>query len=412
MVDISTAMDKFLKCVRSLAPNARIVTASQYSPYRTRSKLSRNYGHAMALLPAILAERTSHVVVDRVDLSPPQLEKLVPGTLRSISISGYKGRQCHVELIQRHAPWVERLELVNFTVHSITKLTWGNTTTTTRLYPRLKKLRIASVVGFRKTKMRQPTIDPFPALQVFDCQTIFPFTSPVVLDGGQSHLRVLKLRMDVDLFGMMERNGLLRKSAFQQLEVISLGWVERTSVGRQEFSERMLLKSFEIGVHTQVVYANKLSIPNFDTVLPQVHFASTLRVLDFKEAALTAVQAVTLLSGFPRLRDAKLSLCETRGVRPKRMPTAEEVAQFHKQFIDCQSSVAFLDIHKTDYANSRRAGEYIVMVADVLPSVVCVRICCSTNTRSSRVRRGVKYALQRNIYKNKRVHDIHFVDED
>ncbi|KAJ2444346.1 hypothetical protein GGF42_006332, partial [Coemansia sp. RSA 2424] len=411
MLDISTAMDKFLKCVRSLAPNARIVTVSHGSAYRAYRRSVRDHNHAMALLPAILAERTTQLVVDSVDLSRPQLDKLVPGTLRSISITGYKGPQCHIELIQRHAPWLERLELVNFTVHSIAKLTWGHTTTSTRLYPRLKKLRIASVVGHRTAKMRQPTVDPFPALEVLDCQTFFPFTTPVVLEGGQYHLRVLKLRMDNELFGAMERKGLLHESAYQKLEVISLGWAERSWTQRQELSERMLLKSFEIGARTQVVYANKLSIPDFDVVLPKIHFASTLRVLDFQETALTIAQAVTLLSGFPKLLEARLSLRETPGDRSKRMPTPDEVAQFNKRFIDRQSSVLFLDIYKAQFTNSRRSGEYIVLMTDVLPSVTRVRVCCSTKTRSERVRKGIKFALQRPIYQNKRVQDIQFAEE-
>ncbi|KAJ2741661.1 hypothetical protein GGI20_005031 [Coemansia sp. BCRC 34301] len=411
MIDISTAMDKLVSCVRSLTPNARIVVASHGSAYRSYRRSVRDHDHAMALLPAMFAERTSQLVADHVNLSRPQVAQLVPGTLRSISISGYKGPQYHIELIQRHAPWLERLELVNFTVHAIAKLTWGHTTGGTRLYPRLKKLRIASVVGFRTTTMRQPAADPFPALEVLDCQTCFPFTTPVVLEGGQSHLRVLKLRVDIDLLGMMERKGLLSELAYQRLEVISLGWAERSWAGRQENSERLLLKSLEIGARTQVVYANKLAIPDFDVVLPKIHFASTLRVLDFQETALTVVQAVTLLSGFPKLRQASLFLREMPGDRSKRMPTPDEVAQFNKRFIDCRSSVLFLDIRKTQFTNCRRAGEYIVLMTDVLPSVTRVNICCSTKTRSGRVRNGIKFALQRAIYQNKRVQDVQYVGD-
>ncbi|KAJ2814570.1 hypothetical protein GGI24_006342 [Coemansia furcata] len=404
-------MEKFFKCVRSLTPNARIVATSDGSCYRSYRRPVKNHGHAMALLPAIFAERTTQLVVDHINLSRPQLDKLVPGMLRSIYISGYKGPQCHIELIQRHAPWLERLEMVNFTAHAIVKLTWGHTPTSTRTYPKLKKLCIASVVGFRPKKMRQPTIDPFPALEVLDCQTCFPFATSVVLEGGQSHLRVLKLRMDNQLFGVMEHSGLLRESSFRKLEVISLGWAERSSVERQEFSERMLLKSFEIGAKTQVVYANRLTIPDFDVVLPKIHFASTLRVLDFKETALTIAQAVVLLSGFPKLREASLFLREVPGDRSKRMPTPEEVAQFNKRFIDCQSSVLFLNICKTQFVNSRRAGEFIVLMTDVLPSIMRVRINCSTTTRTERVRKGIRFTLQRPIYQNKRVQDIQFGEE-
>ncbi|KAJ2755425.1 hypothetical protein GGI19_001667 [Coemansia pectinata] len=411
-LDISTAMEKFFKCVRSLTPNARIVTASHGSTYRSYRRAVKDHDHAIALLPAMFAERTTQLVVDHVNLSRPQLDKLVPGMLRSISITGYKGPQCHIELIQRHAPWLERLELVSFTVHAIVKLTWGHTTTSTRLYPRLKKLSIASVLGLRTAKVRQPTVDPFPALEILDCQSCFPFTTSVVLEGGQSHLRVLKLRLDSELFGVMESKRLLRESAYKKLEIISLGWAERSSVGRQEFSERMLLKSFEIGAKTQIVYANRLAIPDFDVVLPKIHFTSTLRVLDFQETALTIAQAVELLSGFPKLREASLFLREVPGDRSKRMPTPEEVAQFNKRFIDCQSSVMFLDICKTQFTNSRRSGEYIVLMTDVLPSVTHVRIKCSTKTRSGRVRNGIKFALQRAIYQNKRVQDVQFAADD
>ncbi|KAJ2015483.1 hypothetical protein GGI03_000787 [Coemansia sp. RSA 2337] len=412
LMDISTAMEKFFKCVRHLTPNARIVTASHGSSYRSYRRAVKDHDHAIALLPAMFAERTTQLVVDHVNLSRPQLDKLVPGMLRSISITGYKGPQCHIELIQRHAPWLERLELVGFTVHAIVKLTWGHTPTSTRLYPRLKKLNIASVVGMRTNKMRQPTVDPFPALEVLDCQTCFPFTTPVVLEGGQSHLRVLKLRMDTTLFGIMESNGLLRSSSYKKLEIISLGWAERSAFGRQEHSERMLLKSFEVGAQTQVLYANRLTIPDFDVVLPKIQFTNTLRVLDFQETALTIAQAVELLSGFPKLREASLFLREAPGDRSKRMPTPEEVAQFNKRFIDCQSSVMFLDICKTQFTNSRRSGEYIVMMTDVMPSITRVRIKCSTRTRSSRVRNGIKFALQRSIYKNKRVQDVQFAADE
>ncbi|KAJ1910376.1 hypothetical protein LPJ71_003214 [Coemansia sp. S17] len=260
--------------------------------------------------------------------------------------------------------------------------------------------------------MRQPTVDPFPALEVLDCQTCFPFTTPVVLEGGQSHLRVLKLRMDTTLFGIMESNGLLRSSSYKKLEIISLGWAERSAFGRQEHSERMLLKSFEVGAQTQVLYANRLTIPDFDVVLPKIQFTNTLRVLDFQETALTIAQAVELLSGFPKLREASLFLREAPGDRSKRMPTPEEVAQFNKRFIDCQSSVMFLDICKTQFTNSRRSGEYIVMMTDVMPSITRVRIKCSTRTRSSRVRNGIKFALQRSIYKNKRVQDVQFAADE
>ncbi|KAJ2030386.1 hypothetical protein IWW57_001215 [Coemansia sp. S610] len=411
-MDISTVMDKFFTCIRSLTPNARIVAASNGSSYRAYRGSKKDHDHAMALLPGLFPDRTTQLVVDHVSLSRPQVDRLVPGMLRSIYISGYKGRQTHVELVQRHAPWLERLELVNFTVHAIAKLTWGPTTTSTRLYPRLKKLCIASVVGFRTKKMRQPTVDPFPALEVLDCQSSFPFTTSVVLEGGQSHLRVLKLRMDTELFGTMEHKGLLNESSYKRLEVISLAWAERSSFGRQEHSERMLLKSFEVGAKTQVVFANRLTIPDFDLVLPKIRFMDTLRVLDFQETALTAAQAVVLLSGFPKLREASLFLRETPGDRSKRMPTAEEVAEFDKRFIDNQSSVAFLNISKTQFTNSRRAGEYIVLMTSVLPSVTRVRIDCSTRTRTERVRKGIKFALQRAVHRFKRVHEIQFVGED
>ncbi|KAJ2492833.1 hypothetical protein IWW37_001131 [Coemansia sp. RSA 2050] len=411
-MDISTVMDKFFTCIRSLTPNARIVTASNGSGYRAYRRYKKDHDHAMALLPGLFAERTTQLVVDQVNLSRPQVGRLVPGMLRSIYISGYKGRQTHVELIQRHAPWLERLEIVNFTVHAIAKLTWGPTTTSTRFYPRLKRLCIASVVGFRTKKMRQPTVDPFPALEVLDCRSSFPFTTSVVLGGGQSHLRVLKLRMDTELFETMERGGLLNEASYKRLEVISLAWAERSSFGRQEHSERMLLKSFEVGAKTQVVYANRLTIPDFDLVLPKIRLMNTLRVLDFQETALTIAQAVVLLSGFPKLHEASLFLREVPGDRSRRMPTAEEVAEFGKRFIDCQSSVSFLNISKTQFANSRRAGEYIVLMTNVLPSVTRVRIDCSTKIRSKKVCKGIKFALQRAIYRFKRVQEIQYVGED
>ncbi|KAJ2824316.1 hypothetical protein FBU31_004026 [Coemansia sp. 'formosensis'] len=410
-MDISTAMGKFFKCVRSLTPNARIVATINGSCYRSNRSSVKNHDHAMALLPAMFAERTTQLVIDHISPSWPQLDKLVLGMLCSISISGYKSQQCHIELIQRHAPWLERLEMVKFTTQAIVRITWGHTPTSTCSYPKLTRLCIASVVGFRPKKMRQPTIDPFPALEVLDCQTCFPFATSIVLEGGQSHLRVLKLHMDTELFGVMRDKGLLRESSFRKLEIISLGWAERSSIEGEKFSERMLLKSFEIGARTQVVYANRLTIADIDVVLPKIHFTSTLRALDFKETALTIAQAVVLLNGFPKLCEASLFLREVPGDRSRRMPTPEDVAQFNKRFIDCQSSVLFLNICKTQFVNSRRAGEFIVLMTDVLPSVICVRINCSTDTLTERVCKDIKFTLQREIYQNKRVQEIKFVQD-
>ncbi|KAJ2006494.1 hypothetical protein GGI04_000881 [Coemansia thaxteri] len=404
--DISTTMDCLLKGIRCLVPNVRVVNTTYQSQYGHHYGRIRDNEHAMALLPAMFASQTTQVSTDLVKLSRVQLSQFVPGLLRSISISNCKGPQIPIEFIRRHAPWLESLSISNFTTLAIIKLTLGATPESTCMYPRLKKLYIASVVGFRRERFRQPLADPFPALEVLDCQSSFPFSTLVVLEGGRSHFRVLRMRLDEDLFGKMEQNGLLRKAAFQKLQVVSLKWVERSVHDLQAYSERMMLKSLEIGAQTQIVHVNKLRTVDFDLTIPKLHFASTIRVLDFQETAMTISQAATLLCGFPNLFKTMLFLRESPELRSKRMPEPEEITQFRKKFIDCRSSVQFVDVCKTQFANTRRAGEYIVLFADVLPSVSKVRIACTNSGRSDRVLKGANFALARTIYRGSHAQDV------
>ncbi|KAI9506575.1 hypothetical protein GGI25_003424 [Coemansia spiralis] len=343
------------------------------------------------------------------------------GALRSIILSNNKGSQQHVELVRRNSQWLERLHMDHPTNHAVLKLTWMEKGSSTLVYPRLRFLCINSCVGRRNPNNRQPTVDPFPALRTLICHGTFPFSTSIVLEQGKKHICQLEIDLDSEL---MEAYGnkLFSNGSFEKLDCVMLGWAGNGFSLRWHNSQLLFTKALEIGKSTRVAHIQNMRTDWLDdSALSSITFLDTLRVLDMELTYLTINQALRIFEACSGLQKAYISLCDENERRNEcRMPPEDELLNFRKKYDGCKASIYALGIHNTSFPRSRRAGEYILSLVDVLPCLRRVSIAHCEYSIPGRVvagemaarklLRAINLALMRKIYKNRpRVHSVKYV---
>ncbi|KAJ2400019.1 hypothetical protein GGI23_002301 [Coemansia sp. RSA 2559] len=383
-VDMPKKLEAIKHAVLDIAPRVRrlilpkdiqqLYNPSEYEKKRNRELLEfkEDFVNGLAL---------GHISLVKDKVSKRLLENLSGSemALRSITLSHNKGSQQHIELVRRNWMRLERLHIDHPTAHAVVKMTWCDGGSGTLVYPRLKYLCINVCSGNRSTRYRQPTTDPFPALTTLISHGPFPFATPVVLTEGSKHIRRLDLDLDNDL---MEEYGnkLFAGKAFQALESVSLGWWARGEA-RAAQSQLVFTRALNIGLKTQIAHIHSLEADWLDgSTVKDMHSLSTLRVLDMELTYITPNQALMLFNACPLLQKAYISLCDERSrVREIKMPIDSELIEFQEAHKGCTSRIQSLGIYSTQFSRSRRAAEYIMMLANVLPCLK--RVCISSFVR-------------------------------
>ncbi|KAJ2380741.1 hypothetical protein H4S02_006535, partial [Coemansia sp. RSA 2611] len=204
-------------------PNVWKVNIFRHGSFEARAAETGSKDIALKNIGKLIGTDTGHLSLTGYKISNHIVSDLMPNTLRSLSISRHKGTQKHIELVRHNADTLESLCVDHITTHSMLKMTWGkNGGYHTQVYPRLKLLHIQFCVGQRNKTYRQPLADPFPRLQTLICRGHFPFSTPIVLIEGRSHIRHLDIDLDTDLLQTYADHRVFAKGSFPHLYYVSL----------------------------------------------------------------------------------------------------------------------------------------------------------------------------------------------
>ncbi|KAJ2889226.1 hypothetical protein FB639_000003 [Coemansia asiatica] len=394
-------LDEYTRLFHQLLPSKKIVNV--FKPYNNQSptKFADAYKSMSNFTFQLVGTDICHFSSDGVNITKSLVDNLKSASLRKISIAKHKGTQQHIELIRRNAQTLEVIHIKNVTTHALVKMTYRGAHKGTLVYPRLRELYITSCAGYRSLKHNQPTCDPFPALRVLDCQGHFPFATSVVLDCGRSHISVLRIDADRHLLDILDESGILEDGSFKYLNLMSLGWRHRVATPRDEHANQLFVKALNMAPFASTVENCGLRIVNFaENILPKINFSDHLRTLNLEGTFLTMKDAVKLLSKFKRLDTAYVSLNEEPAASTVRMPTVEELQGYQSELKAFSfSNVSVLNVRHANYKNSRRAAEFLVLMASIMTSIKKINLGRKHVTRPDSIVRRVSYVLRRPIYK-------------
>ncbi|KAI8323390.1 hypothetical protein GQ54DRAFT_296816 [Martensiomyces pterosporus] len=401
---------EFVLAIRELMPNIRVMTMHHALSVQHYAQLHREVRTATGLLQSIINNPT-RLSLESIHVNKEMLLRINSPVLQSISISRHKHTQCHVELIRRNAPTLVNLNISYASSLAVTRLFKGNRQgSSTLVYPRLEKLSISMCSGYRKPDGFAHKVNPVPVLTSFTCKGHFPFPSSDIIDYSRSRLQVFKIELDNDLFDIFTKNRTLEAGSFKSLGAVSLGWTDRDKRNAGERMCKLFLTMFEIGPHAQVIEPRDLNrLAYDDDVLPKLGFVSSVRVLDLQKTFTTLNETVSLLSKFPNLFKANVALIEQRGSYSLRMPADSYIRECQETMRVNKSAIHALGIHSVGFTRSRRCGEFVVLLADMFPSIRRVRIGYKDKSIAAKVMTGIEFALLRPIYKeNEHVQAIDF----
>ncbi|KAJ2785612.1 hypothetical protein H4R18_000428 [Coemansia javaensis] len=376
----------------------------------SRTAVTRVYGSCLTeQIPSMIGRDTTQLLLDRLDVTKDMVKVLAQATLRSITIVGHTGSQQHVELVRRNAATLEKLWLSRITQFSVVKMTrTGRGGVDTLVYPRLESLHISTLIGPRKTRTQQPQIDPFPRLHTLVSRGSFPFYSAAIFDGGRSHIRHLDLDMDTGLMALFKEHGLAGKGAFAKMQFVSLGWYQSDSAQR-DVPHSLVELSAGLSPATRVIRIHAIRTGIMTDAITGLGAATSLEVLDLPRCRLNIDQCIALFSACPRLLKANILFMEPRYRASLRMPSVDVLREYQENNRSPTSRIRALGIRGTNCKTVRRAGEFIVLLADIfsgtLQRVTFSRNC---NRYPEKLTRAVEYAKKRPPYKGRQIHAVKF----
>ncbi|KAJ1893638.1 hypothetical protein LPJ66_005633 [Kickxella alabastrina] len=399
---VDATLAQYAQLFDKLLPNRRIMSMHRARPLCYLSETNKAvYAQVNLFIHNLLGTALGHLSLHQFSVTKPIVKQLGASALRRISIAHHKGSQQHLELIRRNYKCLEFLRIDHATSHAIEKLTWLEKKAGTLVYPQLKKLHISSCSGRRNIAHSHHNQDPFPALEVLACRGHFPFSSPLILQQGRSHIRVLKIDMDHELMSILDEHKVLAPGSFEVLDVVILGWSVRNNAPVSDHANALFLKTLSIAASPQQVLIHNLHIYDVEaSLLSKVNFTNPLQVLDLEGTTLTMAQAIKLLCGFKRLDRANLCIKDDTVQHTTRMPMANEIQEYQAQFKGYSSSVRLLGIDRAYYTNSRRKAEYIVLMTSILTSVQIVHIGGVNISRADSILGRISLVLKRSMYKD------------
>ncbi|KAJ2676634.1 hypothetical protein IWW42_000509 [Coemansia sp. RSA 1085] len=190
-------VESFIEKIKQNIPNICKVDIFKDPQYYFQSKDDTVSDFILDKLSMLANPNVCHISLIRIKVTKPILGCILANSLRSISLGYNKGNQKHIEIVRQNANTLESLSVDHLSTSSVLKLTVGQKGGYhTLVYPRLKYLKISGCIGLRNSRHQQPQVDPFPQLETLICRGRLPFTSPIVLVGGQSHIRHLDIDLD------------------------------------------------------------------------------------------------------------------------------------------------------------------------------------------------------------------------
>ncbi|KAJ1729479.1 hypothetical protein LPJ61_003503 [Coemansia biformis] len=394
----------FAKQIRHALPNAQSVSVYHSVRYPRLGTAKFEDECVLSNMDQLVGPNPVRLSLDRMPITKQFVNGLSETTLRSITISMHTGTQQHVELVRRNAASLERLRINRSTHFSVIKMTCDSRDrNSTLVYPRLECLHISMLTGSRGANMRNPLADPFPRLHTLISRGYFPFRTPGVLVGGKSHIRHLDIDMDAGLQVMLKDCNAFDKGAFSKLQYVSLGWATSGAVWG-DYSEQLCQMSTEMCAQTRVVRMPNTHIRHMAKLTPTFEYARQLEILDVPHCEFTIDQCIAMLCGCPRLIKANVGLIELSSVTDKRMPPVEVLQEYQEKYKACTSGVRALGIRNTRFGSARQAGECLVLLADILPSIKRVTVSLSSKRSVSKILRAITLASKRPVYKGHRLH--------
>ncbi|KAJ2453274.1 hypothetical protein EV183_002331 [Coemansia sp. RSA 2336] len=398
-------VESFIEKIRQKIPNVRKVDLFQDPQYYFQSKDDMVAKSMLDKLGVLATPNVSHISLIHIKVTKPILECVSANSLRSISLGYNKGNQKHIEIVRQNANTLESLSIDHLSSSSVLKLTIGQKGGYhTKVYPRLKYLKISGCIGFRNRRHQQPEVDPFPQLETLICRGRFPFTSPIVLIGGRRHIRHLEIDLDSENVKDLVEGGALKKGSYSCLQFVSFGWVNRSIFSRREIAQRLLTMTTEISTMSQMVRINSLTVPSFEECIPNIQSISGLKVLDMPNCAIDIDEAIALLSGFTCLEKANFAFKDVVGSGVL-MPKIETLADYQERYKSASTTARALGISSAFFANCRRAGEFLLLMASILSNIQRISISTNSSRCAYKILNGISYAKNRKIYKKHPVVD-------
>ncbi|KAJ2161049.1 hypothetical protein GGF46_001796 [Coemansia sp. RSA 552] len=353
----------------------------------------------------------THASLDYIDIGKSLMNDISATALRSITIAHHKGTQKHVELVRRYSASLENLRVSHITVHSVLKMTWGKKGGYhTLVYPRLKHLHMTFCTGRRDPNARQPLADPFPALQTLICHGNFPFSTPILLSGGRAHIRHLDIDLDGGIVEMCKPENVFSKWFFQNLTFASLGSTDRATLPNRVDPMDLFTMTANLCATTSTMRMRCRTLNPLEGMLSKLSVAKHLQVLEMQHSFIRIDQALELFGASPCLMKASIALSRVPEWLSAKMPPAELIQEYQQRYKSHTSTIQSLNIRRANFQNSRNAAEFIVLLADILPSIKRVSLNISSELCSSdKVIRAVEFARKRPMYRNHAVaNDVEF----
>ncbi|KAI9479180.1 hypothetical protein BX667DRAFT_239168 [Coemansia mojavensis] len=406
-------VESFIEKIKQNIPNICKVDIFKDPQYYFQSKDDTVSDFILDKLSMLANPNVCHISLIRIKVTKPILGCILANSLRSISLGYNKGNQKHIEIVRQNANTLESLSVDHLSTSSVLKLTVGQKGGYhTLVYPRLKYLKISGCIGLRNSRHQQPQVDPFPQLETLICRGRLPFTSPIVLVGGQSHIRHLDIDLDSDNIRVLMESGALKKGSYSNLQFVSFGWVNRSLFSRREVAQQLLTLTTQISTKTRIARINSLTVANFEECIPSIQAISGLKVLDMPNCAINIDEAIPLLSALSCLEKANFAFKDINGSEVL-MPKVETIADYQERYKSFSTNAWALGISNALFANCRRAGEFLLLITSILSNIQRVSISINSSRSAYKILNGISYAKNRKIYKKHPVIDrVEFLASD
>ncbi|KAJ2160338.1 hypothetical protein GGF46_002331 [Coemansia sp. RSA 552] len=347
----------------------KIRSISVHSKYNhTNDVVGGKVGNVvMHSLDCLIGPRQKTLYVHDIGLCKRVFAAGGPVLLQFISLWGLPDKPEPIALIKSCAGTLERLHISSPNQAAILKLTCEGAGTF--VYPRLKHLLLSNNPEMRDSTRQQPSADPFPQLETLVCLMRYPFSSPVVLAGGQSHIRHLRLWMDADMYEVHQ--GVFARGAFQKLQSVSLEWLGYND--GDIYDDNVLLEtSLALSAATQVVCLRSMRLTQTKEIFASVTLPDMLQSLCLDNTFLETDEIMAIFCACRALQKASVCLGDVSHGEPGYSNT--HINEYHTRYDGCGTSVRYIGIWDTSPACDSTKAEAVVMLVSLLPRVVRVSV--------------------------------------
>ncbi|PIA13332.1 hypothetical protein COEREDRAFT_83574 [Coemansia reversa NRRL 1564] len=388
----------FAKSLHRTVPNLTRIKISQRHIYGLPQNLVNIIEQTISRLNIILNTQLTYLALDNITTLDRLLSSLSSGNLCSIILNHNQLSTSEVALIKLNSSKLEQLHIFFAAPNAVLQLTINDSSSYgTHVYPRLKHLCIYTS-GIREPSDNQPLVDPFPALVTLNCEGWFPFASTIVLSEGRSHITHLRIDLDRHLLAALNNEKLLEEGAFKKLRYVSLGLTKFSCSYSPRDVDMLLPKVLHLCRSAQTICFRHMHFNNAKKAISQLRVSESLQYLDICFSPLNIDQLIAFLCACPNLLNANVSLKDLPRVSGKGMPTHRVLDNYQQKYSTCTSSVRYLGLASLIFPSTRRAGEFLLLLVDILTSIVRVRISARSLLHTQAVLKDIDSARKRSAY--------------